>query len=204
MSQQFEQVKGADSLLGKERRVLNLSGKIESFWCTSIFARVRMWSSEYSETKGGIGALANRLARFELPEQKHETMEFHVYTLQFLAETLLKIKKPKEEKVGEGFVYKMFQRDEYKKENLRAFIEHFAMFAKLSTLKKEFGRLIEGRESEPIRLGKATEEFLDTYSYRFETRLSNLRERFNFVSEGGDVTFENEEENNSEEFFDLS
>ena len=162
-NKQFEQDKGANNLLGKTRRLRNLSGRVEGFWNTkSIFRR-----SKYIETKGGLGALANRLARFVLPEQKHEAMEFHIQTLQFLADALLKIKMLEEDKIGEGYVYNMFKNDEYKKGNLKAFIEHFEKFSDLENLKEDFKQLSQQRELEEVHLGKETERSLTINAARF-------------------------------------
>lgn len=175
---QFEQAKGVNNLFGSRGRIYNSWGWVESLWSTKSWQRLRR---TYRETQGGIEALANRLARFELPAQRHEVIEFHVCTLQSLADALLAIKLPEEDEKGEGFVYKQLKKDSYKKANLAIFIDHFEKFSDFNKLREGFALLSQDDQLPAVHLSEATQTYLRTASHRFSTRLLSLKERFSFV-----------------------
>ncbi len=113
-----------NNIFGEFGRIWDTSGSIEKLWSSTTF-----WGWEtYEETDGGIGALGNRLQRFnsvleqqQLSERK-EVMELHTRIVDGVSKILSTLRNEN------NILWRYIIQDSYRKKNLKIFEEHKGEF----------------------------------------------------------------------------
>lgn len=106
----------------------------------------------YRERAGGIQALANRIKRFNCPQQKEKILRFHIQAAQVLLHSLLNITKS-----SDKYVWTELKDNAHRKANLQIFMEHLAL---LSSFQDKLNELTDARREPRIIFGEEVQEFL--------------------------------------------
>lgn len=122
---QLDQLKGIRQLLGTYHYsgYWNDNGTIENLWKTTTIA-----TGQHLEEAGSLGAFANRMKRFEVPQYKSEIVRMHIGLLQSITDALLSFQKDDSE---ENFIYKKINDDKKRLENINFLINHLTLVASI-------------------------------------------------------------------------
>ncbi|MBX9804536.1 MAG: AAA family ATPase [Alphaproteobacteria bacterium] len=122
---------GLDDLLGIDNQTWGW-GYVECLWDTNT------WMATYRDYTN-LAALYARLDRFEVPDEQHDILRFHIQLVQYLTDILLKDFSED----GEGsFIYRQIMENGKKIDNIRKFTTHIELLAKY----KDNFRLSDNRE----------------------------------------------------------
>lgn len=117
---QIEQLEGVRKLLGTPHKFKSdEKGLLQNLWKTGGFR------PKHKESDGKLNALANRMERFTVPQQKDEVMTYHINLLQFIAYALLKLK-------NDEFLCENIMSSPLRTGNIRTFAEHLYEMSLLS------------------------------------------------------------------------